>query len=252
MQLFYRELGHGQPLVVLHGLFGSCDNWLTVSKPLAEHFHIFLVDQRNHGRSPHATEHSYKAMAEDVVEFLQQKGIQKAHILGHSMGGKTAMYLALNFPEVVDKLIVADIAPRYYPPHHQDVIAGFRTINLETLTSREEADKLMSRELPEIGVRQFLLKNLYRDESSKFAWRMNLEGLVAQIENIGEESKGTPFASPTLFIRGELSRYIQEKDFPLMKQLFPSYTLTTIAGAGHWVQAEKPTEFVQAVLAALD
>lgn len=251
MQLFYRELGQGQPLVVLHGLFGSCDNWLTVSKPLAEHFHVFLVDQRNHGRSPHTAEHSYKTMAEDVVEFLQQQGIKKAHILGHSMGGKTAMYLALHFPEVVEKLIVADIAPRYYPPHHQDVIAGFGTIDLATLSSREEADKLMSKELPEIGVRQFLLKNLYRDENSQFAWRMNLEGLVSQIENIGEESKGTPFASTSLFIRGELSKYIQEKDLPLIKQLFPNYTLATISGAGHWVQAEKPTEFVTAVLEAL-
>jgi len=251
MQLFYRELGQGQPLVVLHGLFGSCDNWLTVSKPLAEHFHVFLVDQRNHGRSPHANEHSYKTMSEDIVEFLAQQSIQKAHILGHSMGGKTAMHLALNFPELVDRLVVADIAPRYYSPHHQDVIAGFRTINLETLTSREEADKLMSKELPEIGVRQFLLKNLYRDEHSKFAWRMNLEGLVNQIENIGEESKGTPFTSPTLFIRGEQSRYIQEKDLPLINQLFPDNKLVTIPGAGHWVQAEKPKEFVDAVLEAL-
>lgn len=251
MQLFFRELGQGEPLIVLHGLFGSCDNWLTVSKPLAEHFRVFLVDQRNHGRSPHTEEHSYKKMAEDIVEFLGQQNLEKAHILGHSMGGKTAMYLALNFPKVVDKLIVADIAPRYYSPHHQDVIAGFRTINLQTLSSREEADRLMAKELPEVGVRQFLLKNLYRDEHSQFAWRMNLEGLVNQIENIGEESKGSPFPSPTLFIRGELSKYIQDKDLPLIDQLFPNYKLVTIPGAGHWVQAEKPKEFVESVLEAL-
>lgn len=248
MQLFFRELGQGQPLVILHGLFGSCDNWLTVSKPLAEKYHVFMVDQRNHGRSPHAPVHTYKAMSEDLLEFFEQQKIQDPVVLGHSMGGKTAMYLALNYPETLSKLIVADIAPRYYSPHHQDVIAGFRTINLETLASREEADQLMSKELPELGVRQFLLKNLYRDENSKFAWRMNLEGLVSQIENIGEESKGSPFQKPSLFIKGELSRYVQEKDQSLISQLFPQSKLATIPGAGHWVQAEKPREFVEAVI----
>ncbi len=248
MQLFFRESGEGQPLLVLHGLFGSGDNWLTVSKPLAEKYHLYLIDQRNHGRSPHAPSHSYKEMAEDILEFMEQHQIRQPIVLGHSMGGKTAMYLALHYPEMLERLIVVDIAPRYYPLHHQDVIAGFQTIRLDLLASREEADKLMSAEIKEVGVRQFLLKNLYRNEAGHFAWRMNLEGLVAQIENIGEESQGTPFEKPTLFIRGESSRYIQEKDIPHIAQLFPHYRLITIAGAGHWVQAEKPKEFLEAVL----
>jgi pimeloyl-ACP methyl ester carboxylesterase len=248
MQLFFRELGEGQPLIVLHGLFGSSDNWVTVSKSLAERFHVYLVDQRNHGRSPHAPLHTYKSMAEDVLEFMEQHGIEQPIVLGHSMGGKTAMYLALHFPEVIKKLIVVDIAPRYYPPHHQDVIAGIRTIPLGTLTSREEADKLMSAEIKDLGVRQFLLKNLYRNDQGQFAWRMDFEGIVSQIENIGEESNGKPFVKPSLFIRGELSHYIQEKDIPLISHLFPAYKLITVEGAGHWVQAEKPKEFLEAVM----
>jgi esterase len=251
MELFFRELGSGQPLIILHGLFGSCDNWLTVSKPLSEKFHVYLVDQRNHGRSPHHPVHTYSAMTDDLLEFIEKHQIQNSIVLGHSMGGKTAMHLALNHPKVLEKLIVADISPRYYTPHHQDVIAGLSAIDLDTLASREEADRIMSAHLPELGVRQFLLKNLYRDEQSRFSWRMNFEGLVSQIENIGEASTGNAFQKPTLFIKGALSRYIQDKDEELIHTLFPHSQTKTIEGAGHWVQAEKPQAFLDTVLAFL-
>ncbi len=251
MQLYFRELGEGQPLIVLHGLFGSCDNWLTVSKPLAEKYKVYLIDQRNHGRSPHDEVHNYEAMANDLLDFFSQHNIEKLIVLGHSMGGKTAMHLALNHPESVEKLIVVDISPRYYTPHHQDVIAGIRSINLATLTSRDEADKIMSEHLPELGVRQFLLKNLYRNEAGGFAWRMNFEGIVSQIENIGQESTGISFKKPTLFLNGSNSKYIQAKDQELILNLFPNAKLHTVEGAGHWVQAEKPTQFVDEVLSFL-
>jgi esterase len=247
MQLYFREIGQGPPLVVLHGLFGSCDNWLTVSKTLAEHFKVFLVDQRNHGRSPHHTAHSYEAMTEDLLDFFTAQKIENPIVLGHSMGGKTAMYLALHYPNALEKLVVVDIAPSYYAPHHQAVISALEAVKLNTLASREEADHIMSDYLPDLGTRQFLLKNLYRNELGSFAWRMNLKGIVKQIENIGEESNGIPFQKPTLFLRGQNSTYIQEKDHKRIFELFPNAQLRTVAGAGHWVQAEKPREFVEEV-----
>ncbi|HAR19576.1 MAG TPA: alpha/beta hydrolase [Cytophagales bacterium] len=251
MQLFFRELGQGNPLIILHGLFGSCDNWLTVSKPLAENFKVFLVDQRNHGRSPHDTIHTYESMAEDLLEFFSAHKIENPIVLGHSMGGKTAMFLALHYPEVLQKLVVVDIAPCYYAPHHQAVISALQAVNLDTLSSREQADKIMTGFLPDLATRQFLLKNLYRNDSGGFAWRMNLYGIVNQIENIGEESHGKTFLKPTLFIKGQNSTYIQEKDHKQMFELFPNAQLRTLKGAGHWVQAEKPKEFVEEVLGFL-
>ena len=158
------------------------------------------------------------------------------------------MNFACTYPELLSKLIVADISPRYYTPHHQDVIAGLQSIGLDTLTSREEADRLLAAHLPEVGVRQFLLKNLYRNDQGKFAWRMNFDTIVEQIENIGEETKGPPFSKPTLFLKGERSRYITEKDEALITQLFPESKTETIADAGHWLQAEQPIAFVTAVI----
>ena len=252
MKLNFRQAGEGKPLIILHGLFGSGDNWVSVTKPLAENFNVFVVDQRNHGRSPHHATHSYESMSEDLVEFISDNNIVNPYILGHSMGGKTAMHFALKYPEKVEKLIVVDISPKYYKPHHQDVIAGLNAVNISTLKSREEAESLMIPHLPEIGVRQFLLKNLYRNESGGFAWRMNLNDLVFQIENIGTENSGIPFTKPTLFIKGENSNYIREEDRTNINRLFPNSKLQTINGAGHWVQVEKPKEFVETVIGFLN
>jgi len=247
MKLNFRQSGEGNPLIILHGLFGSGDNWVTVTKQLAEHFSVFVLDQRNHGRSPHSPVHTYLSMADDLLEFISDNKLENSFILGHSMGGKTAMQLALNHPDALEKLIVVDISPRYYKPHHQDVIAGLSAVELEILKSREQAEAFMVPYLAEPGVRQFLLKNLYRSESGGFAWRMNLKDILDQIENIGIENKGVPFKKPTLFLR-ENSNYIKEEDNNIIKVLFPNSSVQTIGGAGHWVQAEKPREFVEAVV----
>ncbi len=248
MKLNFRQAGEGRPLIILHGLFGSGDNWVTVTKPLAENFQVFVLDQRNHGRSPHSAEHSYPSMTADLVEFIEGYNLDSPFVLGHSMGGKTAIQLALTHPDLVSKLIVVDISPRYYTPHHQDVIAGLSAVDLVNLKSREQAEAAMLPHLPEVGVRQFLLKNLYRTESGGFDWRMNLKDIIKNIENIGTENTGRPFNKPTLFLRGEKSRYIQEDDRVIISSLFSNSKIETIAGAGHWVQAEKPKEFVESVI----
>ena len=248
MQLFYREQGQGKPLIILHGLFGSSDNWLTVTKKLSEEYKIFLVDQRNHGRSPHADEFTYSAMAEDLNEFFKQHNIESANLIGHSMGGKVAMNFAMRYPSMVDSLIVADIGPKYYPRHHDTIIQGLKSINLTETPNRMAADNALAEYVPELEVRQFLLKNLAR-EGESFVWRINLSVIERDIENVGEAlSKGKSFDKPTLFIRGGRSKYILDDDQNLIKELFPNSSIETIPDAGHWVQAEAPTEFITLVL----
>ncbi|MES2389188.1 MAG: alpha/beta fold hydrolase [Bacteroidota bacterium] len=245
MELAFRTSGTGFPVVILHGVFGSGDNWLTVTKALAQHYTIYLPDQRNHGRSPQSGEFTYAAMAADLLEFFDKHNLQKAHLIGHSMGGKVAMLFAGLYPERIEKLIVVDISPRYYAPHHSSILAGLNAMNLETLQSRQDADNQLAPYIPEPDVRAFLLKNLYRDESSKFAWRINLPVITANIENIGEAlPPHTIIEVPALFMRGELSNYITDADWEEIKRIFTRSQLATIAGSGHWVQAEKPVEFV--------
>jgi pimeloyl-ACP methyl ester carboxylesterase len=249
MQLFYRELGQGQPLIILHGVFGSSDNWLTPSKMLAQHFHVYLIDQRNHGHSLHSSEFTNKVLADDLGEFIQTHSLARPIIMGHSMGGKVAMEFAARKDSNLAKLIVVDIAPKYYPPHHQKILEGFNAINLSSLKSRQEADEILSLHEPELGVRQFLLKNLYRNDQGEFAWRINLPVLNEKINNIGEPlSETAKINVPTLFVRGEKSRYIKDQDLELIRKIFSDFRLETIAGAGHWVQAEKPKEFLDVVL----
>lgn len=253
MNLYHRELGEGNPpIVILHGVFGSCDNWLTVSKGLAETNKIYLLDARNHGQSPHSDDFNYTVMAEDLHEFIRQKNLENPIIIGHSMGGKTVMKFAVNYPDAFSKMVVVDISPRYYTPHHQSVIAGLSAIPIEKLQSRQEADEILKEFEPELGVRQFLLKNLYRTEDNKFAWRMNFEVIKNKIENIGEAlDEGTKISKPTLFVRGERSNYIREKDIELINTIFSDVKIETVEGAGHWVQAEKPKEFLEKVKAFL-
>lgn len=248
MKLAYRTIGEGQPLVILHGLFGSGDNWLTISKILSDRHQIFLIDQRNHGRSPHSEEWNYEAMTADLYEFLQEHNLQNPILIGHSMGGKTVMQFAIQYPNVAKKIVVVDIAPKPYPPHHQDVLAGLHAVDLANIKSRNEAEAAMATAIKEADVRQFLLKNLYRDDNGQFAWRINLPLMTQKIEEIGvAQSSPSPVQTPALFVRGALSRYIKDADLELIKHLFPNSELKTIENAGHWVQAEKPAEFVQAV-----
>jgi len=252
MQLYYRELGESAPdqppLIILHGLFGSSDNWLTVSKELAVHRRVYLPDLRNHGRSPWSEEFNYEAMSTDLREFIREHRIQQPVIIGHSMGGKVAMRFAVRYPSDFSQLMVVDIAPKYYPVHHDQILAGLRSIQLNTLQTRQQADEQLASYVPDLGTRQFLLKNLYRDDNQGFAWRINLSVINREIERVGEAlAYAAPVLQPTMFLRGGLSNYVKEEDLPLIRQVFPNATLETIPDAGHWIQAEKPKEFLEKV-----
>ncbi len=249
MKLHYRELGQGTPLIILHGLFGLSDNWQTLSKYFSQKYHIYLIDLRNHGRSPHSEEFNYEVMVEDLREFITDNQLSDVVILGHSMGGKVAMNFALTYPAQVSKLIVVDIAPRPYPVHHQDIIDGLNAMDITATKSRAEAEDALAVHIPEAEVRLFLLKNLYRKEDNSFGWRMNLAAIERQIEEVGQETTANgPFDKPTLFIKGANSRYIQEKDTASIQQLFPQAQIETIADAGHWVHAEAPEKFYELVV----
>jgi pimeloyl-ACP methyl ester carboxylesterase len=249
ISLFYRETGEGPPLLILHGVFGSGDNWLTVSKNFSPFFNVFLLDQRNHGRSPQTEEFGYDLLVQDVKDFADQHNLKAFYLIGHSMGGKVAMKFAAIYPERILKLVIVDIAPRFYSPHHQDIVAGLESVNLGQMTSRNEADQAMAAFIPELDVRQFLLKNLYRTDEGRFAWRINLNVLAKAVNSIGEALDPTAIIQiQTLFIKGANSRYISEQDKLDIKHQFPNSKLLEIAGAGHWVQAERPEEFSKEVI----
>lgn len=242
-ELYFRELGEGYPLIILHGLFGSSDNWLTLGRKYAEDFRVITIDQRNHGQSFHDEEFTYEAMAKDLERFMAKNHINKAHIMGHSMGGKTAMVFAAICPELVDKLIVADIGPQSYPVHHGTILKGLFSIDLNSINSRKEADEQLGQYVPEVGIRQFLLKNLTRADNG-FAWKINLPVIASQIEQMGKGlNQNTSYSKPTLFVRGERSDYIKDTDLNLIHSIFTDSRVETIAGAGHWLHAEKPREF---------
>ncbi|WP_210490046.1 alpha/beta fold hydrolase [Rufibacter aurantiacus] len=245
MELNYKVLGEGQPLLILHGLFGTLDNWQTLGRELSKTYKVYLVDLRNHGRSPHTPEFSYQLMTDDLVEFFDQHQLQDAYLIGHSMGGKVSMNFALQHSERLSKLLIADIAPKAYPPHHDDIIAGFRSIDLNTIQNRQEADDQLAQKVEDFGTRMFLLKNLYRKDDNTFGWRLNLNAIEQNLDKIlGNVESETPFTKPTLFLRGGNSRYIKpEQDLPQIQSLFPNATIQTIENAGHWLHAEQPQEF---------
>lgn len=248
MKLHYREMGEGQPMVILHGLFGFSDNWQTHAKKLAEYYRIILVDLRNHGHSEWSDAFSYDLMAEDIKELFDDLGLRKVILVGHSMGGKVAMLFAQKYDEYLEKLIVVDIGVKAYPMHHQHILAGMHAIDLEKIKVRSEAESILKEHIDSDGVRQFLLKNLYWKEKGQLAWRMNLSVLEREMENILSALPEKEVMLPTLFIRGELSNYILDEDFDHIEELFPDSDLITINGAGHWVHAEAPDEFMDAVL----
>ena len=246
--LHYLDQGQGQPLVILHGLFGTLDNWQTLARRWATEagLRVVSVDLRNHGRSFHAPEISYALMAADVLALFDHLALgPDATLLGHSMGGKVAMCFALAYPARLARLVVLDIAPRFSDMAHQDdIIAGLQAVDLATIQSRAEADAALAGHIPQAGVRQFLLKNLYRDAQNNFAWRINLPALAAALPAIGAATEAaSPFLKPTLFIRGGNSNYITPDDkLHGIPALFPNSQLATVIDAGHWVHAEKPDE----------
>ena len=248
MNLFFRQSGQGQPLVILHGLFGSSDNWYTLAKTFSQQYEVYLVDQRNHGQSPHSDEFNYKLLAGDLEEFLIGNEIVNPIVIGHSMGGKAAMNMAVKRPDLINELIIVDIVPKPYPVHHDHILDGLNAINLERLSSRTEADQILSKFIAEPDVRQFLLKNLSRKSDGGFEWKINLKAIDNHIEEIGEgmQYQGK-FEKPTLFIKGARSNYYAAGDEKIIHSIFPSATVATL-DTGHWVQAEKPVEFANRVI----
>lgn len=249
MKLHYRITGEGNPLIILHGLFGSSDNWQTFAKNISgQGFSAIQIDLRNHGRSPHAEEFNFHALSEDVSETMDFMGLKECCVLGHSLGGKTAMILAQSYPGKVSKLIVVDIAPKKYPVLHSKIIEGLKAVNASSVSSRKEAEERLSHYVTNESEKQFLLKNLYRAVQYHFAWRFNLGSISDNIERIGEAvPENKIFGKPVLFIRGEKSDYISDPDFENAKKIFPGAKLLTAPGAGHWVHADTPEWLVNAV-----
>ncbi len=248
MLLHHKILGEGQPLVILHGLFGSLDNWLTHAKKLSEYYQIILVDQRNHGHSDWSEEFDYNLLAEDLKELLEHLGLTKILLMGHSMGGKTVIEFTQKYQEFVYKLIVVDIGIKQYPMHHQQILQGLNAIDLSVVNTRGEAEKILTQYIDSIGVRQFLLKNLYWKDKGQLAWRMNIPVLEKQMPNILSKLSDEAVFTPTLFIRGALSNYILDEDSEEIEEVFNDVRIETIDNAGHWVHAEQPEKFIETVL----
>ncbi len=260
MELFYRKIGNGsQSLIILHGLYGMSDNWLTVAQLLSEKFTLWIPDQRNHGRSPHINIHTYNEMSNDIYSFIKKHNIQSPFILGHSMGGKVALTFAKNYPNIISKLIVVDIAPVNYSQYgtyeitfHENIIESLLQLNLKLLKSRNEADILLSDSIKNQQIRAFLLKNLKRNNENEFYWLLNLPVLKKYlyhiIDGFGDWENNVNIQTPTLFIKGEFSSYIQNDFFPLIKKIFTNVTIKTITKSGHWVHSDKLESFIEKIL----
>lgn len=250
MKLLHSQiLGEGKPLLILHGFFGMGDNWKSLANSFATLFEVHLIDQRNHGRSFHTDDFSYELMVEDLVHYMDHYGLGKANMLGHSMGGKTVMLMAVEHPERVDHMIVADIAPKFYPPHHQFILDALHAVDFESVSSRNEIDEVFKRYIPERGIRQFLLKNVYRKNRDELAYRFNLHSLEENIDEVGVELPPHAMSeSRALFLRGANSGYITESDEALIMAHFPNSEIIDIPDAGHWLHAENPDDFYKNVV----
>jgi esterase len=261
MELFFRRLGTGRPIVILHGLYGSSDNWYTIGRALADKHEVFIPDQRNHGNSPHSPLHDYNTMADDLNDFFIQNNLKRAVILGHSMGGKTALAFGLKHPEKVEKMIVVDISPFGYDEtsapeviSHEQIMRSLMALETGTLAGRQDADNRLKNQVRSEPVRQFLLKNLKRDSQGTFYWTMNLPVLQQHLADIyasilpSEHTRpgDIPFF-PLMFIKGENSGYLRKEEFDNIRLFFPHAELAEIGGAGHWVHAEQPEEFLRTI-----
>lgn len=251
--LYSKIEGEGKPFVVMHGFLGMSDNWKTLgTQYAAEGYQVHMLDLRNHGRSLHSQEFNYEVMAQDVYDYCQANNLQKIDLLGHSMGGKVAMFFAMKFPEKLNKLIIADIGPKYYRPHHQDILAGLNAIDFSVKPERSDVEEILKKHVDDMGTRQFLMKSLYWKEPGQLALRFNLEVFNQQIENIGEAlPEDFVYDQPTLFLKGANSNYIKDEDYDAIKRQFPKAEIEVIENAGHWLHAEKPKEFYEKTISFL-
>jgi pimeloyl-ACP methyl ester carboxylesterase len=248
MKLHYRKYGEGRPIVILHGLFGSSDNWQTLGKKFADNFEVYLVDQRNHGHSPKSNEFNYQLLSDDLYNLITDLELENIILIGHSMGGKTVMTFTQQHPEFIEKLIVVDIGPKAYPMHHNIILEGLNSLDLSIIKSRGQADKQLSKYIEDLGVKQFLLKNLYWVETGQLGWRINIPVLEEKMPDIIAAIPDEIVGTPTLFIRGEKSNYIVEDDFQNIYDQFTNSEIETIYNAGHWVHAENPFSFYNIVM----
>lgn len=249
MSLNYKTYGEGPPLIILHGLFGMLDNWKTIATQLASEYSIYLLDLRNHGRSPHFPSHTYAEMAEDISQWMEENWIYEAYVLGHSMGGKAAIQLAYEYPDLVEKLIVVDIAPKQYSGGHESIISALQSVPIDDITSRGEVEAHLATTIDNRGVILFLMKNLTRKKEGGFTWKMNLDVLAAGYEDqiMNAPKYISQIETPTMFIAGGNSGYITEDDKVMISDLFTEVSHTAIPDAGHWVHADKPSELIKTV-----
>ena len=249
MQLFYKEYGEGKPLIIAHGLLGSSGNWHTLaSRAFSKEGSVFTVDLRNHGQSPHHPRMDYHSMSEDVAAFIEEHQLAPTNVLGHSMGGKVMMQLALSRPELVDRLIVVDVAPRAYEDRHEAILDALQAIDPDSFSSREEVDRELEKRIPSYPVRQFLLKNLRYTPEEGYSWQMNLEAINGSYDDIaGPVTAKGVFTGLALFVRGGSSDYLLPEDEEEIRRSFPKARFETIEGAGHWVHAETPDRFAATV-----
>jgi esterase len=249
MQLHFQHYGEGKPLIILHGLFGMSDNWVTLARRYADHYSVYTVDLRNHGKSGHHEVFNYEAMVDDLNEFMHDHDLKEAAFLGHSMGGKAAMQFSFDFPDMVTTLIVADISPDEYNHRHDLLIDIMLSVDLKNFSSRSEVEKELAAKDIDVRIRQFLLKNLYWKDRTSLGWKANLEVIGENLQHIFKAlDSSDPFTKPTLFIRGSESPYIRDQHLPRIEKLFPGSTLETINGASHWLHAEYPEEFYNITL----
>jgi len=250
--LHSKILGKGEPFLILHGFLGMGDNWKTLANKFAENYEVHLIDQRNHGRSFHSDEFDYELLVADLHNYIAHYNLENVILLGHSMGGKTVMLFAVEFPKLVKKLMVADISPRYYPPHHHDILTALNSVDFSVQKSRNEIEEVLKEYIPQFGIRQFLMKNVMRKSKDEFAFRFNLESLTENYEEITVPLPSfTQFDGDTLFLSGENSGYIGEEDVALIEAHFPKAKIITIKNGGHWLHADNPTDFYNEVMSFL-
>ncbi len=246
--LYSKIFGSGKPLIILHGLFGMSDNWQTLAREFGQFFETHVLDLRNHGKSFHSNNHTYDLMCSDLLYYIDHHGFDKVSLIGHSMGGKAAMLFATLYPNRVEKLVVVDIAPKYYPPHHHAVLAGLQDVDSAQITTRNQADEILKSHFSDQGIRQFLLKSLFWKCKTYLSFRFNLKVLQEEIEQIGESlKKGALFSGPSLFLSGANSDYISQGDEKLIESHFLDVEIIEIPKVGHWIHSESPLYFFKQV-----